>query len=209
MNFNVFNTTDFLQNASYLGLFLGIFAETGLLIGLILPGESLLLTAGVLSAVGFFNIWLVLWVTFIAAVLADSIAYAVGKYYGPRVFVRKNSLFFNQSYVEQAQEFYNRRGGRTLVIARFLPFIRTVAPIMAGIGRMRYSVFFLYNIIGAFLWTFIIGLAGYEIGERIPNLGAHGEILVLLIAAVCLLPIILGILKDKNTRNKIRSIFRK
>ena len=146
-----FNATAFLLAAGYLGLFFLIFIETGLVIGLIVPGgETLAFAAGLLSSLGDFNLFVVIAIIFCAAVLADSAEYALGRKYGTKVFSEKRSLFFDEAYVKEAEDFYQKHGGKTILIARFVPFVRTLAPLFAGIGKMRYSLFVTYNVIGAF-----------------------------------------------------------
>ncbi len=195
MNLNVFNTNDFLITAGYLGLFVMVFAETGLLIGLVLPGESLLFAAGFLSSLGYLNIWIVIPVAFVAAALADSLQYTLGKKYGRTIFYKKQSLLFNQSYIDKAEDFYRRYGGKTLIVARFLPFIRTLAPVFAGIGQMKYKTFLRYNLIGALLWTLTISLLAYFLGQAIPN--SEKYLLAIVVAAVLVfsLPSIISALR--------------
>ncbi len=184
MKLNIFDTTAFLQTAGYIGLFFMLYAETGLLIGLILPGESLLFTAGFLSSVGYFHIWIVIIIAFVAAALADSTGYVLGKKYGRAIFSRPNSLFFNQAYIEKSERFYQRHGAKTLIAARFLPYIRTLAPIFAGIGLMEYKTFVKFNLVGALLWSVIVSLLAYFLGQAIPN--ANHYVILLAIAAVVL-----------------------
>lgn len=166
----------------YFGIFLIIFAESGLFFGFFLPGDSLLFTAGLLASQGYFNIIvLVLFVT-IAAVLGDQIGYLFGIKIGPKIFTHDNSFFFKRKYITDAENFYNKHGKKAVVLARFLPIIRTFIPILAGVGKMHYSTFITYNIIGGLCWATGMTLLGYFLGTQIPNADAY------------LLPIILGII---------------
>jgi len=153
-----------------IGLFVIIFAESGLLIGFFLPGDSLLLTAGVVSAAHAeaFPIWLVCAVCFVGAVTGDAVGYTFGYRVGRRLYERPDSRFFKKSHLLAAEEFYRRHGGKTIVIARFLPFVRTFAPIIAGTARMHYPRFALYNFTGAILWAIGLPVAGYSLGQLIP-----------------------------------------
>ncbi len=153
-----------------IGLFAIVFAESGLFFGFFLPGDSLLLTAGVLSAAHpeVFPIWLVCGVCFVAAVTGDAVGYSFGYRLGRRLYDRPDSRFFKKSHLRAAEAFYERHGGKTIVIARFLPFVRTFAPIVAGTAHMRYSRFALYNFTGAILWAIGVPVAGYLLGNAIP-----------------------------------------
>jgi membrane-associated protein len=152
------------------GLFAIVFAESGLFFGFFLPGDSLLLTAGVISAAhpDAFPIWLVCAVCFVAAVTGDAVGYTFGLRVGRRLYARPDSRFFKKSHLRAAEEFYQRHGGKTIVIARFLPFVRTFAPIVAGTARMHYPRFALYNFTGAILWAIGVPVAGYALGNAIP-----------------------------------------
>ena len=153
-----------------LGLFAIVFAESGLLIGFFLPGDSLLLTAGVLSAAhpDQFPIWLVCAVCFVAAVTGDAVGYWFGKRYGRRLYDRPDSRLFKKRHLVAAEDFYERHGGKTIIIARFLPFVRTFAPIVAGAAHMNYRRFAIYNFTGAALWAIGVTMAGYLLGSIIP-----------------------------------------
>lgn len=166
----------------YFGIFLIIFAESGLFFGFFLPGDSLLFTAGLLASQGYFNIIiLVLFVT-IAAVLGDQIGYLFGIKIGPKIFTRDDSFFFKKKYITDAENFYQKHGRKAIVLARFLPVIRTFIPILAGVGKMHYSTFITYNIIGGLCWATGMTLLGYFLGTQIPDVDVY------------LLPIILGII---------------
>ncbi len=204
MNFNFLNinAAALLLTVGYIGLFALVFAETGLLIGLILPGETLVFTAGFLSSLGDFNIIVVMIVIFCAAVLADSAEYAFGKKYGVKIFDRRRSVLFDEKYVSEAEDFYKKYGGATIVISRFLPFIRTLAPLFAGVGNMRYPTFVIYNVAGALAWSTSISLTGYFLGQIIPNADQYAAWFVLGIAVFSLMSPLLSLLQSKSRRQK-------
>jgi membrane-associated protein len=196
-----FNLTNFLLAAGYLGLFAGVFAETGFLIGVILPGgETLVFTAALLASQGYLNIWAVALLTFIAAVTADSLEYAFGRKYGPRVFKKEGSRFFDKKYVDETRAFYERYGGKTLILARFLPFIRTFAPAFAGVGKMDYGRFAAYNIAGGALWAASVSALGYYLGQVMPN-ATHYLIAVALAIAVASAVVSWLMIRRQRTRN--------
>jgi membrane-associated protein len=145
-------------------LFLIIFCETGLVVTPILPGDSLLFAAGAIAAIGSLNIFLLMGLLIIAAILGDAVNYSIGKRLGMKVFENKNSKIFKQEYLEKTQKFYDRYGGKTIIIARFVPIVRTFAPFLAGVGDMPYSKFAMYNISGAILWITSMTYAGYVFG---------------------------------------------
>jgi membrane-associated protein len=150
-----------------IGLFLIVFAESGLLIGFFLPGDSLLFTAGVLASKGDMNIVVVCVGCFVAAVAGDQVGYNIGKRLGPALFRRPDSRIFKQEYVHRTKEFFEHHGPKTIVIARFVPIVRTFAPVLAGVGEMRYRTFASYNVVGGLLWAVGVTLAGYLLGEVI------------------------------------------
>src|SRR5262245_61437591 len=143
-----FNLEAIIKTAGYFGIFGFIFAESGLFIGFFLPGDSLLFTAGFLSSQGFLNIWLLVPLVFVAAVVGDSVGYTFGRRLGPKIFNRQDSLLFRKDHLKTAQEYYEKHGGKTIILARFIPVVRTFAPIVAGVGNMHYRHFISYNIIG-------------------------------------------------------------
>lgn len=147
-----------------------VFAESGLLIGVLLPGDTLLIAAGILASQGHLPLAAVVAVITIAAVLGDNIGYLFGKKTGPRLFRKHDGLFFRRAYAQRAEDFFERHGGKTVLVARFIPYIRTFTPIVAGVARMDRRVFIIYNVVGAFVWTLTTVLIGYWLGERIPNI---------------------------------------
>jgi membrane-associated protein len=197
---------DFIKWAGILGVAIVIFAESGLLIGFFLPGDSLLFTAGFLVNAGFFtiNIHVLVLLLFIAAVIGDSVGYTFGRKLGPHVFTRPNSLLFKQENIKKAQHFYEKHGGKTIIIARFIPVIRTFAPVVAGVGKMEYKHFLGYNLIGGFLWAAGITYLGYFVGAWFTRAGIDiDQVLLPIIAGiivVSVLPPAIHILKDKKQR---------
>jgi membrane-associated protein len=159
-----------IESVGYVGLFIIIFAETGLLIGFFLPGDTLLLAVGVLASQGKLELIPAIIVCCIAAILGDTAGYHIGKHLGRRLFNRPNSLIFNARHIERARKFYNRHGGKTIFIARYLAFIRTFAPTVAGAGEMPYRKFIFYNVAGGITWVVSLTLLGYFIGDVIPNI---------------------------------------
>ena len=185
-----------------IGLFAIIFAESGLLIGFFLPGDSLLFTAGLLSATRIFDqpILVICAVCFVAAVLGDQVGYQFGKRVGPELFDRPKSRLFNPSNVTKAHAFFERHGSKTIIMARFVPIVRTFAPIVAGVAAMRYRVFSTFNLIGGFVWGVGVPLLGFWLGKRFPSLQDRLDLLAIVIVAVSLLPVAFEFLKHRRER---------
>jgi membrane-associated protein len=184
------------------GLFVIIFAESGLLIGFFLPGDSLLLTAGVISAANpqAFPIWLVCAVCFVAAVTGDAVGYWFGHRVGRRLYERPESRFFKKSHLLAAEAFYRKHGGKTIVIARFLPFVRTFAPIVAGTANMPYRRFAIFNFTGALLWAVGVTLAGYALGSVIPPeiLDRYLYVIIAVVIALSILPTVFHLYRENR-----------
>jgi membrane-associated protein len=196
------------KTAGYFGLFGIIFAETGLLFGFFLPGDSLLFTAGILASQGYLNIALTCLVLFIAAVLGDSTGYAIGNKFGKRLFHKEDSIFFHKDHLEKAQAFYNKHGGKTIILARFMPIIRTFAPTVAGIADMPYLKFLSFNVIGGLLWSVGLTLAGYFLGKLIPDVDKYLLPIIGLIVLVSIAPGIRELLGSKEKRENLRQTIR-
>jgi membrane-associated protein len=184
-----------------IGLFLIVFAESGLLVGFFLPGDSLLFTAGLFAAQGTLSLPVILVGCFLAAVAGDQVGYAFGKRVGPALFRRPDSRFFKQEYVDKAQHFFERHGVKTIILARFVPIVRTFAPIVAGVGTMRYRTFVTFNVIGGFLWAIGVILLGYVLGELIPDIDAYLLPIIAVIVALSLIPIALEWWKSKRRKS--------
>jgi len=186
--------TDY-RNWTYLFLFCIIFCETGLVVTPFLPGDSLLFAAGAIAALGILNIWILVGLLCIAAILGDSVNYSLGKLLGGKVFER-NYRLIKKEYLYRTQEFYEKHGGKTIIIARFVPIIRTFAPFIAGVGSMNYLRFILFNIIGGILWVFICSFGGYFFGN-LPFVKSNFSVVVMAIIFISILPLILEYLKHK------------
>ncbi len=191
----LFDLTAKYQNWIYLILFLIIFLETGVVVAPFLPGDSLLFAVGALAALGLLNLWLVLGLLITAAFLGDSVNYSIGKYLGAKVFERDYRLI-KRKHLIKTQDFYERHGGKTILIARFVPIIRTFAPFVAGIGNMNYRQFLVYNLGGGIIWVTVCVIGGYFFGN-IPIVKENFSVVVLGIIGVSLLPIIIGFIKDR------------
>jgi len=199
----LFDISNLIETVGLIGIFIIVFAESGLFFGFFLPGDSLLFMAGILSSQGFLNLQLLLILTFIGAVTGDSFGYAFGRKVGPKIFTKENSLFFKKHYVVVAQNFYKKYGGKTIIIARFIPIVRTFAPILAGVGNMNYRKFILFNIIGGLLWSVSLILAGFYFGNAIPDIEKYLLPMIALIILISILPPAVHILKDSRHRYQI------
>jgi membrane-associated protein len=190
---------------AYAVVILIIFAESGLFFGFFLPGDSLLVTVGALAALPTspFNIWILLPALFLAAVLGDNVGYWFGKKTGPRIFSRPDSRFFKQKYLLDAKAFYNKHGGKAVVLARFMPFVRTFAPIVAGAVEMEYRSFFTYNLLGGFLWAVGITLIGYLFGN-IPFVRNNLEVALIVIIVLSLVPLVLHQIVERRREHQER-----
>ena len=164
-----------------------VFAETGLLLGFFLPGDSLLFTVGVVSGAGELNIALINGLLMAAAMIGDSTGFWLGRHTGPRIFKRQDSLFFKQEYVTRTKHFYDRYGGKTIIFARFVPVVRTFAPFMAGVSQMSYRRFLSFSVFGSLGWVFLMTMLGFELGS-VPFVRRHFDAAVLLIIFLSLLP---------------------
>lgn len=186
--------------AGYVVIIFVVFAETGLAAGFFLPGDSLLFVAGLFAADGKFNLFALLIGVFIAAVVGDAVGYFTGAKMGPRLFKRQKSLLFRPSHLLKAQAFYEKYGGKTIIIARFVPIVRTFAPIVAGAAQMPYRQFVIYNVVGGFLWVFTMILGGFFLGRAFPALREHIEIVVIVIVALSLMPPIIEYIKARREK---------
>ncbi len=179
-----------------IGVIAIIFLETGAFFGFFFPGDSLLFTAGFFASQGYVSFAWLLVGTFIAAVIGDNVGYAFGKKIGPALFKKENSVIFNKKHVERAQKFYEKHGKKTIILARFMPVIRTFAPIMAGVGRMNYRIFLIYNLVGGFFWTWAMLWLGYGLGALIPNPDRYVLPVVLVVIVISALPGIWGFFRE-------------
>ena len=191
---------DLIRWGGYLVLVTIVFTETGLLVGFFLPGDSLLLTAGLVAAAGGLNIWWLNVLLIVAAVSGDSVGYAIGARIGPRLFTREKSLLFNPAHVERTRRFYARHGAKTIVIARFVPIIRTFAPVVAGVGTMEYRRFLIYNVAGGVGWVTSMTWAGFLLGRAIPNIGEYVHVVVIIVIVLSVIPIVVEIVRERRRR---------
>lgn len=195
-----YSLSDLIRWGGYLVLVAIVFTETGLLVGFFLPGDSLLITAGLVAAAGGLNIWWINVLLAVAAVTGDSVGYAIGARIGPRLFTREKSLLFNPAHVERTRRFYARHGAKTIVIARFVPIIRTFAPVVAGVGTMEYRRFLVYNVAGGVGWVTSMTWAGYLLGRAIPNIGEYVHVVVVIVIVLSVIPIVVEIVRERRRR---------
>ena len=175
-----------------------VFAETGLMIGFFLPGDSLLVTAGIFAAAGHLDVvGLLLWVT-LAAVLGDQLGYYIGYRTGPRIFRREDSLLFKREHLMRAKAFYEKHGGKTIILARFIPVIRTFAPVVAGVGQMEYRRFVTFNVVGGVLWVWGMTLLGVWLGNAIPNIDEHIHKVIAVVVFLSILPAIIEYVRSRG-----------
>ncbi len=191
--------------AGTVGMMLIIFCETGLLVGLFLPGDSLLVTAGLLGATRpefGIHVWSLGFLLVASAIVGDSVGYQIGRFTGPKLFTREDGLIFKRKYLKKANDFYEKHGGKTVMIARFVPIVRTFAPVLAGVGAMPYSRFLGFSVSGSVLWIWSMLLIGYGLGKTVPGVAQHVEKVIL---AVILLSVMPGIISYLRERKKVRT----
>ncbi len=189
---------------TYVILFLVIFGETGLVVTPFLPGDSLLFAAGTFAAKGSFSLHILIILLIIAAVLGDTVNYWIGHYIGPRIFEKENVRFFKKEYLQRTHKFYEKYGGKTIIIARFIPIVRTFAPFVAGIGSMNYSKFIVYNVIGGAAWVLLFTVTGYYFGN-IPVVKDNFSLVIMVIIFISVLPGIIEYTRHRMARSKSRA----
>ncbi|MFA5500641.1 MAG: DedA family protein [Candidatus Omnitrophota bacterium] len=185
---------------SYVLLFVIIFAETGFVITPFLPGDSLLFVVGTLAASSYLNITLLFVILVVAAVAGDSINYAIGKYFGNHILLKFEGRFIKREHIEKTHRFYEKYGGKTIILARFVPIVRTFAPFVAGIGSMTYSHFFIYNVVGGILWVSVFVLGGYFFGN-IPLVQKNFSIVVFVIVILSILPAVIEVIRHRKGKS--------
>lgn len=202
-----------IRDVGYIGLFIIIFAETGLLVGFFLPGDSLLVTAGLLASTAvpgsptnetYLNIYYLNFLLIPAAIIGDAVGYYIGKKLGPKLYRKKSSRFFKQEHLIKTHEFYEKHGGKTIIIARFMPIIRTFAPTVAGIADMHYIKFAQFNVFGGIFWILSMTLLGYYLGN-IPGVEHHIEKVIIIVVFLSILPGIIGYIKGKIKKKKVET----
>jgi len=185
------------RTGGLLALIIIVFTETGLLLGFFLPGDSLLVTAGIFAARGDLDLMTLNASLSLAAIAGDTVGYGIGARTGPKIFTREDSLFFNRKHLISAKEFYDRHGGFTIFIARFMPIIRTFAPVVAGVGAMQYRKFISYNVFGGIFWVMTTTSAGYFLGTMIPNIQERIHVVIAIVIVLSLLPAAIKIASEK------------
>lgn len=200
---NLYHFEHLIRWGGYTVLIIIVFAETGLLAGFFLPGDSLLVTAGLVAAIdGSVNIGYLILFLSIAAILGDSTGYWIGHQFGPKIFNREDSLLFHKKNVERTKKFYEKYGAKTIVIARFVPIVRTFAPTVAGVGAMEYKKFILYNVAGGIGWVASMTLVGYFLGNSIPNIDKKIHVVILIVIFVSLIPIFIEFYSSHREKKK-------
>ena len=196
----IYDVESLVRVGGLIGLTGIVFCETGLLIGFFLPGDSLLVTAGLFAARGDLHVGSLLISLSLAAIVGDSLGYNIGARTGPKLFNRPDSWLFNRKHLLATKEFYERHGPFTIVIARFVPIVRTFAPVVAGVGAMAYKRFVVYNVIGGIGWVLSMILGGYFLGQLVPNIHKNIDKVILVVIFLSLLPIFIKYFKDRNKR---------
>lgn len=204
-----FDLPELIQTVGYLGVFAIVFLESGMLLGFFFPGDSLLFTAGFLASQGFLDIKILIAGCFLAAVAGDSIGYYIGKRFGRKLFNKEDSIWFHKEHLNKAQRFYDKHGGKTIILARFIPVIRAFAPVVAGVGEMKYKRFVAFNLIGGIMWAIGVTLAGYYLGSLIPDVDKYLLPIVGLIIFASVLPALHHMWVDGEIRTSIMNRFKR
>ena len=202
----MFDVTSLIQSGGLLVLFLIIFAESGMMVGFFFPGDTLLFSAGILAAGGSLPIIETLVVIAAAAILGDNIGYQIGKRAGPRLF-KQDSLIFRHEYIMKAEGFFEKYGTKTMLVAHFIPIVRTFAPVVAGASKMDFRQFFIFDAIGDIAWALTVTLAGYFIGSKIPGIEHYIEPILLAVIAIFLLPTLYHAYRDPKIKAAIKARF--
>ena len=197
----IYDVESLVRVGGIIGLTTIVFVETGLLIGFFLPGDSLLVTAGLFAARGDLDLLTLILCLSAAAILGDTLGYNIGARAGPRLFSRPDSLLFNKKHLITTKEFYDRHGPFTIVIARFVPIVRTFAPVVAGVGAMTYKRFVAYNVVGGIGWVLSMILGGYFLGQLIPNIHKNIDKVIVVVIFLSLLPIIVKYLRERGKQD--------
>jgi membrane-associated protein len=199
------NPKSLIETFGTIGLLVIIFAESGLLVGFFLPGDSLLFTAGLLASQGHLNLPVVLIGCFLAAVAGDQVGYVFGSRVGPALFRRPNSRFFHRSHLDRAQQYFEAQGAKTVLLARFIPVVRTFAPILAGVGRMRYRTFVAFNVVGGLLWAVGVTTLGYTLGKSVKNVDHYLLPIIGVIVVVSFVPVVREALRLRRDAKSTRT----
>lgn len=209
----MFNIDHIISAGGILIISLIIFAESGLLVGFFLPGDTLLFGAGLAASQGKFSLYWLIFFVVVSAVAGDNVGYTIGRRAGPHIFKKKDGILFRQEYIQKSEEFYEKHGGKTIILARFTPIVRTFAPVVAGAGNMSRKRFMMFNVIGGLLWGGGMSILGYAIGGRIPHLDHYIEKVIIGVMLLSLLLALGHVLKDQKVRSmiwiRLRSTMRK
>lgn len=205
----MFDVTHLIQTGGLLLIGAFVFAESGVMVGLFLPGDTLLLSAGVLAATGKLSVVPVMVVVALAAIAGDNVGYQIGKSIGPRLFRKKDGIIFRKAYIERAEVFYEKYGARAMLVEHFIPIVRSFAPVTAGASRMNRRLFILCNAIGDIVWAVSFTLFGFFIGSKIPGIDKYIEPVLVAIIAMFLAPTLYHLLRDPKSRAAIKSIFKR
>lgn len=200
----MFNVDHLIQSGGILLISFIIFAESGLLIGFFLPGDTLLFGAGLAASQGTLSLVILLLAVIAAAVIGDNVGYSIGKKMGPSLFTKKDGVLFRKDYIDTAEKFYAKHGGKTIIIARFTPIVRTFAPVVAGASNMSRKRFFAFNIIGGIVWASVMTLLGYFVGSKVPGLGKYMDLVIFGVVILSITLALAHILKDQKTRTMIK-----
>ncbi|HEY5218491.1 MAG TPA: VTT domain-containing protein [Gemmatimonadaceae bacterium] len=182
------NVRELIAGGGYIGLTTVIFAETGLLVGFFLPGDSLIVTAGLFAALGQFDVYLMGLLLSVASIIGNTAGYGIGRATGQALYARPDSLLFKRKHLLRAHEFYERHGGATVLIARFMPIVRTFVPVVAGVATMNFRRYTVFNVIGGLLWIWGMLFIGYFLGRYIPGIDRHIELVIMVVIALSLMP---------------------
>lgn len=188
---HLYQFDELIRVGGYVAITAIVFAETGLLVGFFLPGDSLLVAAGLVAAgEGTINVWVLILCLSVAAVAGDSTGYAIGYHLGPRIFAREDSRWFHRNHILRTQRFYEKYGAKTIVLARFVPIVRTFAPTVAGVGKMRYRTFLTFNVLGGIGWVLSMTLTGYFLGRSVPDIGRYLHWIIGTVILLSVLPLL-------------------
>lgn len=205
----MFNVTHLIQAGGLVLIAAIIFAESGMMVGFFFPGDTLLFSAGILAAAGKLNLPLTITVIAVAAILGDNIGYHIGRRLGPRLFRKPDGLIFRKEYIERAEKFYEKYGSKTMLLAHFVPVVRTFAPVTAGAGKMPYKLFVLFDAIGDIAWAAFITCLGFYLGSRVPGIEKYIEPVLIIIVLIFLAPTLYHAFKDPKIRAAITGRFKR
>lgn len=205
----MFDVPHLIQTGGLLLIALVIFGESGMMVGFFFPGDTLLFSAGILAATGKLGIVSVLFTIALAAIIGDNVGYHIGRKLGPRLFRKPDSVIFRKEYIERAEAFYEKYGSKTMLVAHFVPVVRTFVPVTAGAGKMPYKLFVLFDAIGDIAWTLVITLLGYYLGHRIPGVEKYIEPVLILVILGFLAPTLWHVLRDPKMRAAVSTRLRR